>query len=288
MLSKKTLFIGVVLISAILVVVLAWNMFWQKGEVSNTKMLEPVELRKYEGEKLSAIAEFRENSINGPQYIDNKSYRLKITGLVHTEMEYTYDDVVNNHQQFGKVVTLYCVEGWDVTILWEGVLVKALIDKAGVDQRAEVAIFYAHDGYTTSLPLDYLINNDILMAYKMNGVVLPPERGFPFQLVAESKLGYKWIKWITKIELSDDVNHRGYWESRGYSNDADVGTRTRSPDSSTGGIIAGLVLGSSMLWITIRRIKKGSNEDFSTRSIQCARTQKSFWVREKGILGPQS
>jgi len=56
-------------------------------------------------------------------------------------------------------------------------------------------------------------------------VVLPPERGFPFQLVAESKLGYKWIKWITEIELSDDVNYRGFWESRGFSNDADLGSR---------------------------------------------------------------
>jgi DMSO/TMAO reductase YedYZ molybdopterin-dependent catalytic subunit len=85
-----------------------------------------------------------------------------------------------------------------------------------------VVIFYAYDGYTTSLPIDYLINNDILLAYKMNGVTLPPERGFPFQLVAESKWGYKWEKWVTQMELSDDVNYRGYWERLGYSNNADL------------------------------------------------------------------
>jgi DMSO/TMAO reductase YedYZ molybdopterin-dependent catalytic subunit len=56
----------------------------------------------------------------------------------------------------------------------------------------------------------------------MNGLVIPPERGFPFQLVAESKYGYKWIKWITKIELSDNTNYQGYWESRGYPNDANA------------------------------------------------------------------
>ncbi|MCW4053290.1 MAG: molybdopterin-dependent oxidoreductase, partial [Candidatus Bathyarchaeota archaeon] len=76
--------------------------------------------------------------------------------------------------------------------------------------------------YSTSLPLEYIANNDILMAHKMNGIELPPERGFPFQLVAESKLGYKWIKWITEINLSDNEDYRGYWESRGYSNDADL------------------------------------------------------------------
>jgi len=95
------------------------------------------------------------------------------------------------------------------------------MEEAGIDSAAKVVIFYASDGYSTSLPLDYIIDNDIIMAFKMNGVVLPPERGFPFQLVAESKLGYKWIKWITKIELTDDVNYRGYWESRGFSNEAD-------------------------------------------------------------------
>lgn len=97
-----------------------------------------------------------------------------------------------------------------------------LLDQTGIDPRAEVAIFHAYDGYTTSLPIGYVRNNSILMAYKMNDVVLPPERGFPFQLVAESKYGYKWIKWIVKIELSDDVSYKGYWESRGFPNDATV------------------------------------------------------------------
>jgi DMSO/TMAO reductase YedYZ molybdopterin-dependent catalytic subunit len=57
----------------------------------------------------------------------------------------------------------------------------------------------------------------------MNGVVLPPERGFPFQVVAESKLGCKWAKWVTGIEVSNDSSFRGFWESRGYDNDADLG-----------------------------------------------------------------
>jgi len=117
---------------------------------------------------------------------------------------------------------LHCVEGWSVTILWEGILVKDLIAEAGVDPNATVVIFYAYDGYSTSVPLDYIIDNDIIMAYKMNNVTLPPERGFPFQLVAESKWGYKWIKWITEIELSDNEDYLGFWERRGYPNDADL------------------------------------------------------------------
>jgi len=165
---------------------------------------------------------FRENSIKGPQEIDVESYMLRITGLVTNSKNYTYDEVVNKHQHYEKVVTLNCVEGWSVTILWEGVLVRNLLAEAEPLANAEVVIFHAYDGYTTSLPIDYIMDNDILMAYKMDDVILPPERGFPFQLVAESKWGYKWIKWITEIELSDDANYRGYWESRGYSNSADL------------------------------------------------------------------
>ena len=185
--------------------------------------LDPVEIREYEGEDLSSINDFlRDNSIKGPQQVDIDSYQLEITGLVESPQSYTYDEVLNDYQNYEKVVTLDCVEGWNVKLLWEGVLVRDLLAEAGPLPSALVVIFHAYDGYTTSLTLDYIMTNDILMAYKMNGVTLPPERGFPFELVAESKWGYKWIKWITKIELSDDEDYRGYWESRGYSNTGDV------------------------------------------------------------------
>jgi len=184
--------------------------------------LAPTEVREYEGVDLSSINAFRENSIKGPQEIDVESYTLRITGLVTNSTSYTYDEVLNRHQNYQKVVTLDCVERWSVTILWEGVLVRDLLAEADPLANTEVVIFHAYDGYTTSLPIDYIMDKDILMAYKMNDVILPPERGFPFQLVAESKWGYKWIKWITEIELSDDANYRGYWESRGYSNSADL------------------------------------------------------------------
>lgn len=183
--------------------------------------LDGVEIRDYQGEKLSSVFDFRENSIKGPQQINTSTYQLKITGLVDTQQNYTYDDIINNFQHYKKVVTLDCVEGWSVKILWEGVLIRDLIYDARPNSSAKILIFKAYDGYTTSLLLNYTIDNKILLAYKINNVTLPPERGFPFQLVAEDKWGYKWIKWVTEIELSDDLNYEGYWENRGYSNNGD-------------------------------------------------------------------
>ena len=191
-------------------------------ETDKTSELESVEIKEYQGEKLSSVDDFRENSIKGPQYIGIETYRLQINGLVRNPATYTYDEVVNSYEHYKKVVTVNCVEGWSVNILCEGMLVKDLLEKAEPLPEAKIIIFHAYDGYTTSFPLDYIMNRDILMAYKMNEIMIPPERGFPFQLVAESKWGYKWIKWITGIELSDDVNYRGYWESRGYSNTGDL------------------------------------------------------------------
>ena len=184
--------------------------------------LDAVEIREYQGEKLSSVNDFRENSIKGPQYLNKTTYKLRITGLVTTQKNYTYKEIITNFQAYKKVVTLDCVEGWSVKILWEGFLIRDLLSQTQPTPSANTIIFKAYDGYTTSFPLNYTTDNNILLAYKMNNATLPPERGFPFQLVAESKWGYKWIKWVTEIELSDNPEYKGYWESRGYSNTGDL------------------------------------------------------------------
>jgi len=187
----------------------------------NAIPLEGSEIREYQGTNLSSIDDFRENSIEGPQYVSLDNYVLLITGLVDTPIALTYDEVLDR-DQYSKVVTLYCVEGWDATILWEGVLIEDLLAEAGVQDEAVILIFHAADGYTSSLTLDFVRDNDILLAYMMNGVELPPQRGFPVQVVAEAKGGYKWAKWVTEIEVSADSDYEGFWESRGFSNDGDL------------------------------------------------------------------
>lgn len=186
------------------------------------EQIRSVEVKEYRGDRLSSINDFVENSIKGPQHINKQTYRLQITGLVEKQSLYTYDEVIKKHKSYQKVVRLNCVEGWSVNILWKGMLVSDLLDKVDVKPGADTIVFYAQDGYSTSFPLSYMTDNPIIMAYEMNGVTIPEERGFPFVLVAEKKWGYKWIKWITKIEVSDDPSYQGFWESRGYSNTGDL------------------------------------------------------------------
>jgi len=184
--------------------------------------LDGVEVREYQGKDLSSVAtDFEENTIKGPQYIDGESYRLEIGGLVERPQSLTIDQVLDR-QHYSKVSELNCVQGWSVNILWEGVLVRDLLGQAGAKPEANTVIFSAVDGYTTSFPLSFFYDKDIIIASRMNDVTIPPERGYPFHLVAEDKWGYKWIKWITKIELSNDPNYKGYWERRGYNNNGDL------------------------------------------------------------------
>lgn len=183
--------------------------------------IEEVEVNQYEGEKLGSIKDFRENSIRGVQEIDLEDYRLTVEGLVEKNKEYKYSEL-QNKKHIKKVVTLNCVEGWSVKALWEGIPLEVILEEAEVKPEANTVILYAADGYSTSLSLSFVLDNNIMIADKLNGVQLPPRQGFPFQLVAEQKWGYKWIRWIERIELSTDTDYQGFWESRGYSDSGNV------------------------------------------------------------------
>jgi len=179
--------------------------------------LPGVEVTQYRGQKLDSVNAFRENSIKGPQDVDITKYRMSVTGLVAKPATYTFDAVLSGEPTYTKVVQLDCVEGWSVKILWEGVLLSDIIDRSQASADATTVVFHAADGYTTSLPLEFIRSHKILLAYKMNGIAIPKERGYPFMVVAEDHWGYKWAKWVTGIELSNDPKYLGYWEQRGYS-----------------------------------------------------------------------
>ena len=179
------------------------------------------EITEYRGARLDPAIGPRDNSIKGVQRVDIKKYTLAVDGLVNTPTTLTYDQV-KDLDAYERMITLHCVEGWSATILWKGVLLEELMNKAGVKPEAVTVIFSAADGYTTSLPLKTVLDKQLILAYGANGIDLPAEMGYPFIVVAEDKLGYKWARWVTRITLSDDANYKGYWEQRGYDNDASV------------------------------------------------------------------
>ncbi|MBP1743091.1 MAG: oxidoreductase [Firmicutes bacterium] len=182
---------------------------------------QELEIREYNGVRLDPSIGPRDNSISGVQQVNIAAYTLKVSGLVNNPLSLTYDDILAL-PAFEKLVTLNCVEGWDATVLWKGVLLKDIIDMASAESAANTVIFHSADGYTTSLPLQDIIDKNIILAYSSNGITLPAEMGYPFIVVAENKLGYKWARWVNEIELSDNPDYKGYWETRGFDNEAEI------------------------------------------------------------------
>lgn len=220
---NKSILIGILLLSIMFFSLVAFA-------PARAASLYPGEVTQYQGQPLTPISTYIDylNShpdvaIKGAQYINQSSYRLAITGLVSNPVNYTYSDIVNNFNSTQQVATLPCIEGWSVTLLWQGIPITDLLQSAGgVSPDANTVIFYAQDGYSSSLPLDYIKQNNIMIAYKINNVTLTPQTGWPFFLVAKDQYGYKWVEWITEINVSSNSDYRGYWESRGYPNNASV------------------------------------------------------------------
>jgi len=164
----------------------------------------------------------RTNSIKGTQAIDPEKYALTIDGLVETPMRMSFKDILE-YPYVERENVMYCVEGWSWSADWRGLAVRDLLADVGPRPDAKRVIFYSVDGYTSSFPIEELQASDAyLLAYMANEEYLPQEEGFPLRLVAEGKWGYKWVKWVTRIEISENEDHRGYWESRGYSDEANV------------------------------------------------------------------
>ena len=179
------------------------------------------EIREYKGVRLDPSIGPRDNSIEGIQEVDMSTYSLKITGLVEKSLSLAYEEVLAL-PAYEKLITLYCVEGWNTTILWKGVKITDLLSEALPKEEGTILIFRCHDGYTTSMPLEEIVEKEMILAYSSNGVDLPAPLGYPFMVVAEDKLGYKWARWVVEIEVSDEVDYEGTWEKAGYDNDADL------------------------------------------------------------------
>jgi DMSO/TMAO reductase YedYZ molybdopterin-dependent catalytic subunit len=220
LLAAITLVMGLAMLSGLLPTEPVAVLSVSTQELTSSHLPE-VEAVEYRGINLTPLSGQGNNAIKGTQKLDRGAYRLQVTGLVERDLNMSYDQMLDL-PAYSEVVYMPCVEGWGFYAKWTGFRVTDLLNSSGPRSGASYVLFSSADGYSTTLPLDYLRQNRILLAYGQNDLTLPPDRGFPLQLVAKNKYGYKWAKWITSIVVTDkDI--KGYWESRGYSDSANVG-----------------------------------------------------------------
>jgi DMSO/TMAO reductase YedYZ molybdopterin-dependent catalytic subunit len=147
-------------------------------------------------------------------------WRLEVYGEVEKPTTFSFEEL-KAKPTIVSVSDFHCVEGWSILDnKWEGAPFKAITEIVKPKENAIYVTFECDDGYTTSLPLSELLEDNVLLAYKLNDKPLPSERGGPLRLIIPSKYAYKSPKWIRKIKFTTK-HELGYWESRGYSNTAD-------------------------------------------------------------------
>lgn len=145
--------------------------------------------------------------------INPKTYRLTVNGMVDHPLSLSLDDLRTTLPRTDLAHYFQCVTGWRVpNVHWQGVKLSAVLDAAGVQPKATALRFFSGDGeYTESLTLSQARLPDVLVADRMIGDDVTPEHGGPVRLYVAPMYGYKSIKWLDRIEVTNEVVP-GYWE----------------------------------------------------------------------------
>ncbi len=148
------------------------------------------------------------------------TWDLRVWGEVEREMRWSWAEF-----QALPTVTLtcdiHCVTRWSkFDTVWEGVRFNDFVKLFGVKPGARFVIAHCDGGYTTNLPIEAMLTDDVLLAYKYNGQFLDPDHGFPLRTLVPQRYFWKSAKFLRGLEFSA-ADQPGFWEQGGYHNNGD-------------------------------------------------------------------
>ncbi|MFW5965349.1 MAG: molybdopterin-dependent oxidoreductase [Halodesulfurarchaeum sp.] len=151
---------------------------------------------------------------------DMESSEIRATGSVESERTYTREALMELPAETQRQ-DVHCVTGWSgFGMVFTGLTLPAILERAGLSPEAEHVLFHALDGYTTDLSLEAANRPEVLLAYEHDGEPLDRDHGGFLRVLTPHKYAYKGAKWVHEIEVLPE-SVRGYWEKRGYSTAAD-------------------------------------------------------------------
>jgi DMSO/TMAO reductase YedYZ molybdopterin-dependent catalytic subunit len=181
-------------------------------------------LASFVASEVTANERFYKVDVNvTPPAVDVDTWKLSVGGLVDNPLTLSYAEL-KAMQAVNQYNTLECVSneiGGDLisNALWKGVRLKDLLEKAQVKPGAVYVVFGCADSYDVGIPLERALLDGTILVYEMNGAPLPPEHGRPLRVIVPGLYGMMNAKWATDIQVVDKV-HQGFWQRRGWSNDA--------------------------------------------------------------------
>lgn len=154
---------------------------------------------------------------SGPPKLDLDKWTFAITGLVHQPIQWSWQEFLSLPRT--KVFSdFHCVTRWSrLGNIWEGVSMRELLDRAGgLQPEARFVVAHGYDrGFTTNVPVEDLLREDVLVALTHDGEPITLEHGGPARLIVPHLYAWKSAKWLSKLDFTA-TDQAGFWEKNGY------------------------------------------------------------------------
>jgi len=171
------------------------------------------------GQKATAPGKWPVLDLGRQPQVPIAEWRLAVDGECRNPLDLDWKAFLDL-EQVDEVSDFHCVTGWSrLDIPWRGVRFSTVAALAEPTDDAHFVVCHAHDGYTTNLPLEEALKDDVLLVHTADGHPLPREHGGPVRMITPQLYAWKGAKWIHRIELAR-FDQPGLWESNGYSNTA--------------------------------------------------------------------
>jgi len=135
-------------------------------------------------------------------------WRLTIDGMVERPGSFSLDEL-KSFPSRSQITHQACEEGWSFIAEWTGVPLSFVLDRVGIHDNAKYIFFFTFDGWWDSIDMDDALHPQTVLAYAMNGPEMPLDHGAPLRLKLSRQLGYKSLKYLTKITVTDSAKSIG-------------------------------------------------------------------------------
>jgi DMSO/TMAO reductase YedYZ molybdopterin-dependent catalytic subunit len=151
---------------------------------------------------------------------DLEAWDFELFGEVENPLTLSWDELMQLPQK-DLVTDIHCVTRWSkLDTAWRGVPVRDLLEQTRVKPSATHVMAYSDGGYSANLPLEVVLDDDVLLAHTYDGRPLEPDHGAPLRLLVPKRYFWKSAKFLRKLELMSE-DRMGFWELNGYHNEAD-------------------------------------------------------------------
>jgi DMSO/TMAO reductase YedYZ molybdopterin-dependent catalytic subunit len=176
------------------------------------------------GKKPSSLRYYQDGP---PSHVDMETWRLEVSGIGVDRVSLSWDDLAAM-PQVEHDRRMVCVCNWSIRHAWTGVLLEHVLREAGLTETDGLYLRQQSIGtpekgtYDSTIPLAAALDRQALLCHSIAGEPLPLERGFPLRLIDFGLYGYKGVKGLASLEVTDRCE-LGVWERKaGYSKDGTI------------------------------------------------------------------